>query len=69
MNFEKISESKFKDFEKSEVVNPILISGGKIETSRPGYHDTCDSSGASYNQVDNLRESANGTPMSSDPGA
>jgi hypothetical protein len=36
MNFEKISDKKFGVFKKSEVVNPILISGGAYDTTGQG---------------------------------
>ncbi|MBN8677666.1 MAG: hypothetical protein J0M29_05530 [Chitinophagales bacterium] len=68
MNFEKISDKKFKTFKQNEVVNPILISGGWTDTSNPGvshdrYEDT-HKNGQTY--MDNYTESANGTPIGDD---
>ena len=66
MKFEKISDKKFAAFKQSEVVNPILISGGWTDTSNPGvshdrYQDT-----AGTTTMDNYTQSANVTAISQD---
>ncbi len=66
MNFEKISDKKFDTFKKSEVVNPILISGGWIETSNPGVsHDRYENTGGSQT-MDNFTSCANGNSYTAD---
>jgi len=65
MKFEKISDKKFITFAKNEVINPIMITGGKVETSNPQaqtHDDYTDSQG----RYDDFRESANGTSIGSD---
>lgn len=65
MKFEKISDKKFTAFEKSEVINPIMITGGKVDTSNPQaqtHDDYTDTQG----RYDDYRESRNGTSIGSD---
>ena len=65
MKFEKISDKKFVAFEQNEVINPIMITGGKVDTSNPQAqtHDDYDATGQNY---DNYRESKNGTAIGND---
>jgi hypothetical protein len=62
MKFEKISDKKFAAFKQSEVVNPIMISGGWIETSNPGTsHDRYENSHSNgQTTMDNYTSCNNG---------
>lgn len=68
MKFEKISDKKFETFKKNQVINPILISGGWIDTSNPGVsHDRyTETNKNGVISEDNFTSSANGTSISSD---
>lgn len=64
MKFEKISDKKFAAFKQSEVVNPILISGGSIPTSGVSTHDRIGDTQAG--QTDEFQSTANGSDFTQD---
>jgi len=64
MKFEKLSDKKFEVFKPSEVVSPILISGGYTDTLGSQTHDRFESSsGTTY---DNLQETVIGQNFTQD---
>lgn len=66
MKFEKISDKKFEAFTQSKVVNPILISGGWIDTSNPGVsHDRYNNTAGTTNP-DDYTSCANGSNYTAD---
>ncbi|MDO8368362.1 MAG: hypothetical protein Q7T20_16290 [Saprospiraceae bacterium] len=62
MNFEKISNKKFAAFKQSEVVNPILISGGWTDTDAGGDHDRFQATGA----VTDYQQTGDGSTFTQD---
>lgn len=67
MKFEKMSGDKFMVFKKDEVVNPILISGGAIDTSNPAAstHDKIGQTGSGPSNGDTI-ETGNGSNFTQD---
>jgi len=66
MKFEKLSDEKFQVFKKSEVVNPILISGGYIETSTASTQDRYDDHSGGVATDDNWQSTGLGTNFTAD---
>jgi hypothetical protein len=69
MKFEKMSDEKFQNFKKSEVVNPILICGGWAETDsgvQLELHDRYVSTGTDPNSIDSFQETADGFNFTQD---
>ncbi len=68
MKFEKISDSKFKGFEKNEVVNPIHISGGWVDTDAGHSHDRFNytAAGGGLQNIDNYQQTRDGSTFSGD---
>jgi len=65
MKFEKISDEKFQNFKKSEVINPILISGGWAETDSGLNHDRYVTTG-SATSIDSYQQTADGQNFTQD---
>jgi len=69
MKFEKLSDEKFQTFKQSEVVNPILISGGWIDTdsgTNHSKHDRYVTTNGNVSSVDNFQESNDGSNFTQD---
>jgi primase-polymerase (primpol)-like protein len=68
MKFEKLSDKKFDIFEKSQVINPILISGGWVDTTQTAAqkHDRYVTTNGNVNSTDNYQESKNGNNYTAD---
>lgn len=65
MKFEKLSDEKFQVFKKSEVVNPILISGGSVDTDSGPNHDRYQNTAGTTNP-DNYQATADGKDFTQD---
>ena len=66
MKFEKISDEKFQNFKKSEVVNPILICGGWAETDSGDNHDRYVTTGGVATSVDSYQQTLDGQNFTQD---
>jgi hypothetical protein len=67
MKFEKLSEKKFEVFKPSEVVSPILISGGYVDTSSgTAGHGRYEYTNGDVNSYDNWQQTGAGENFTAD---